>query len=113
MLIVHHSMKDQAAVEVSDDAFAKRAERWPRDTPDTKEAYWIRDIFDGECCATTYRAILTKQRTGLFKSETAASTAVRYVSMPSRAAADTYLSCSTVGYLEETGAARRIRADGA
>ena len=39
-------MKDQAASTVSDEDFAKRAERWPKDTPDTKEAYFIRDIFD-------------------------------------------------------------------
>ena len=41
-----HRMKDQAASTVSDEDFAKRAERWPKDTPDTKEAYFIRDIFD-------------------------------------------------------------------
>ena len=39
-------MKDHAATEVSDEAFAQRAGRWPEDTPDTKEAYYIRDIFD-------------------------------------------------------------------
>ena len=55
-------MKDQAATEVSDEDFARRAERWPRDTPDTKEAYWIREIFDQ-----------------YFPSEAAAKTAVRYV----------------------------------
>ena len=32
---------------VSDEAFSKRAERWPESTPDTKEAYFIRNIFDG------------------------------------------------------------------
>ena len=31
---------------VSDVAFANRAERWPVDTPDTKEAYYIREIFE-------------------------------------------------------------------
>ena len=40
-------MKDHAAAVVSDEAFAKRAERWPTDTPDTKEAYFIREVFDG------------------------------------------------------------------
>ena len=40
------SIKDHAASSVSDDAFAKRAERWPESTPDTKEAYFIRDVFD-------------------------------------------------------------------
>ncbi|GJE90854.1 asparagine synthetase B [Phanerochaete sordida] len=55
-------MKDHAAQEVSDEAFAKRAERWPHDTPDTKEAYYIREVFDG-----------------LFPSEAAAKTAVRWI----------------------------------
>ncbi|KIP09072.1 hypothetical protein PHLGIDRAFT_23108 [Phlebiopsis gigantea 11061_1 CR5-6] len=55
-------MKDHAAAEVSDEAFAARAARWPRDTPDTKEAYHIREIFDS-----------------LFPSETAAKTAVRWI----------------------------------
>jgi asparagine synthase (glutamine-hydrolysing) len=32
---------------VSDEDFARRSERWPEETPDTKEAYYIRDIFDG------------------------------------------------------------------
>ena len=64
----HHSrIKDHAASIVSDEDFAKRAERWPEDAPDTKEAYFIRDIFDG-----------------LFPSEAAAKTAVRSVfSLPS------------------------------
>ncbi|KAH9901058.1 glutamine-hydrolyzing asparagine synthase [Cubamyces lactineus] len=39
-------MKDHAASVVSDEAFEKRAERWPENTPDTKEGYFIRDIFD-------------------------------------------------------------------
>jgi hypothetical protein len=56
------SMKDHAAQSVSDDDFAARAERWPRDTPDTKEAYHIREVFDS-----------------LFPSEAAAKTAVRCV----------------------------------
>ena len=41
-------MKEHAAEAISDEAFAKRAERWPEDTPDTKEGYFIRQIFDGE-----------------------------------------------------------------
>jgi hypothetical protein len=43
-----NSIKDHAAAIVSDKDFAKREERWPIDTPDTKEAYYIREIFDGE-----------------------------------------------------------------
>jgi len=55
-------LKNHAASVVSDEAFAKRAERWPESTPDTKEAYFIRNIFDD-----------------LFPSKAAASTAVRWV----------------------------------
>ncbi|KAI0079965.1 glutamine-hydrolyzing asparagine synthase [Panus rudis PR-1116 ss-1] len=55
-------MKDHAASVVSDEDFAKRAERWPKDTPDTKEAYWIREIFDS-----------------LFPNPAAADTAVRWI----------------------------------
>ncbi|KAJ3483335.1 hypothetical protein NLI96_g6380 [Meripilus lineatus] len=55
-------IKDHAAQVVSDEDFAKRSERWPEDSPDTKEAYFIRDIFDG-----------------LFPSEAAAKTAVRWI----------------------------------
>jgi len=55
-------MKEHAAQVVSDEEFAKRAERWTFDIPDTKEAYFIRDIFDS-----------------LFPSETAAKTAVRWI----------------------------------
>lgn len=43
-----NSIKDHAAAFVSDKDFAKREERWQVDTPDTKEAYYIREIFDGE-----------------------------------------------------------------
>ena len=39
-------MKNHAGEVVSDEAFAKRDERWSFDVPDTKEAYLIRDIFD-------------------------------------------------------------------
>ncbi|KAL4068031.1 hypothetical protein J3A83DRAFT_4189656 [Scleroderma citrinum] len=55
-------MKDCAAATISDEAFAQRAERYPIDTPDTKEAYWIRKIFES-----------------YFPSETAAKTAVRWI----------------------------------
>jgi asparagine synthase (glutamine-hydrolysing) len=40
-------MKEHAAQVVSDESFANRAEKWTFDVPDTKEAYLIRDIFDG------------------------------------------------------------------
>lgn len=39
-------MKAHAEETISDSDFAKRAERWPVDTPDTKEAYFIREIFE-------------------------------------------------------------------
>ncbi|RXW14718.1 hypothetical protein EST38_g11134 [Candolleomyces aberdarensis] len=55
-------MKELSAEAISDEAFAKRAERWPEDTPDTKEGYFIRQIFDD-----------------LFPSKTAAETAVRWI----------------------------------
>jgi len=41
-------MKNHANEAISDEAFAKREERWSFDVPDTKEAYLIRDIFDGK-----------------------------------------------------------------
>jgi asparagine synthase (glutamine-hydrolysing) len=40
-------MKEHAAALISDEAFSKRGERWPAETPDTKEAFYIREIFDG------------------------------------------------------------------
>ncbi len=40
-------IKQHAAQVVSDQDFAKREERWSFDVPETKEAYLIRDIFDG------------------------------------------------------------------
>ncbi|KAF8522237.1 hypothetical protein BU17DRAFT_75295 [Hysterangium stoloniferum] len=55
-------IKDHAAEVVSDEAFAKRNETYPIDTPDTKEGYFIREIFEG-----------------LFPSDTAARTAVRWI----------------------------------
>ncbi|KAF5315754.1 hypothetical protein D9611_004622 [Ephemerocybe angulata] len=55
-------MKQHAEDTVSDEAFAKAAERWPEDTPQTKEAYLIREIFDGH-----------------FPTKAAADTAVRWI----------------------------------
>ncbi|KAK4690076.1 asparagine synthase (glutamine-hydrolyzing), partial [Tremellales sp. Uapishka_1] len=55
-------MKDHAAAAISDEKFADRANRWSLDTPDTKEAYWIREIFESH-----------------FPSQAAAKTAVRWV----------------------------------
>ena len=77
-------MKDQAASTVSDEDFAKRAERWPKDTPDTKEAYFIRDIFD---CKSTpiflnnhYQNLIPNfSLLAQFPSQAAADTAVRWI----------------------------------
>ncbi|KAG9318782.1 hypothetical protein JVU11DRAFT_882 [Chiua virens] len=55
-------VKDHAATVVSDEAFAQRADRWPQDTPDTKEAYFVREVFESH-----------------FPSEAAAQTAVRWI----------------------------------
>ena len=42
-------MKDAAEKSVSDEAFAKRSERWADDAGcSTKEAYFYRDIFECE-----------------------------------------------------------------
>jgi asparagine synthase (glutamine-hydrolysing) len=53
-------MKKYAEEVVSDEKFAERVNRYPVDTPDTKEAYWIRETFEQ-----------------FFPSESAARTAVR------------------------------------
>ncbi|KAJ1671126.1 asparagine synthetase, partial [Spiromyces aspiralis] len=40
------SLKETAEKKVSDEDFAKAAERFPHDTPATKEAYYYREIFE-------------------------------------------------------------------
>ncbi|GAA5947642.1 hypothetical protein JCM10213_002242 [Rhodosporidiobolus nylandii] len=55
-------LKAHAAASVSDEQMAGAAERYPLDTPDTKEAYFIRQIFEGH-----------------FPTEAAAKTAVRWI----------------------------------
>jgi len=40
------SLKEEADRRVSDEEFDKRAERWPHDTPQTKEAFWYRLEFE-------------------------------------------------------------------
>jgi asparagine synthase (glutamine-hydrolysing) len=55
-------IKDNANTVVSDAAFEKAAERWSVDTPDTKEAYFIREIFES-----------------YYPTEAAARTAIRWV----------------------------------
>ncbi|GAA5911055.1 hypothetical protein JCM6882_006864 [Rhodosporidiobolus microsporus] len=55
-------LKDHAASLISDEQLASAAQRWPLDTPDTKEAYFIRQVFEGH-----------------FPTESAAKTAVRWI----------------------------------
>jgi len=48
-------LREHAEAEVSDEAFAARAERWPEDTPPTKEYYLLRSLFEArfpEPCAS-------------------------------------------------------------
>ncbi|KAJ1569898.1 asparagine synthetase, partial [Nowakowskiella sp. JEL0078] len=40
------SLKDQAELKVDDESFALAHERFPHDTPTTKEAYWYRTVFE-------------------------------------------------------------------
>lgn len=41
-------IKDHAASVVSDEAFENRHSEFPVDTPDTKEGYFIREVFQGQ-----------------------------------------------------------------
>lgn len=80
-------MKAHAEATVSDVDFAKRAERWPVDTPDTKEGYYIREIFESKFflsillywLITHYFDYLIYQTIGHFPTQAAAKTAVRWV----------------------------------
>ncbi|KAG0221686.1 asparagine synthetase [Actinomortierella wolfii] len=40
------SLKEVTEKRISDEVFAKAAERWPKDTPKTKEAYYYREVFE-------------------------------------------------------------------
>lgn len=55
-------IKDYASKHISDKKFAQRKERYPDDTPDTKEAYWIRETFES-----------------WYPTKASASTAVRWI----------------------------------
>lgn len=71
-------MKDHADEVVSDEAFAQRAERWPTDTPDTKEAYFIREVFEGTRVRVAVQAFPgSLSLPAHFPSDAAAETAVR------------------------------------
>ncbi len=73
-----HRMKDHAAAVISDAEFATVAERWPENTPDTKEAYLIRQIFDGKV-SSVFWSFIINDSAGLFPTKTASDTAVRQV----------------------------------
>lgn len=117
-------MKDHAAASVSDEEFTKRAEKWPIDTPDTKEGYYIRQTFASMTQYLWAGSILHSFDTfpcvlsfaGLFPSEAAAKTAVRYVITLSThvwgAASCSLLmpNVSLDGYHEGIGGARLIQA---
>ncbi|EPS44903.1 hypothetical protein H072_1099 [Dactylellina haptotyla CBS 200.50] len=53
------ALKDTAARLVSDEQFANRQSIWKEDVPDTKEAYWYRQMFDEQfpkqCASTVMR----------------------------------------------------------
>ena len=75
-------LKGHAESAVSDEDFARRAERWPEGTPDTKEGYYIRDVFDGALLSTSsFFAVVIQSFLclGLFPSKAAAKTAVRWI----------------------------------
>lgn len=55
-------LKAHSASHVTDAQLAGAAERYPSDTPETKEAYYIRQIFEGH-----------------FPTDAAAKTAVRWI----------------------------------
>lgn len=40
------TLKETAEKKISEETMAKAAERWPKDTPQTKEAYWYREVFE-------------------------------------------------------------------
>jgi asparagine synthase (glutamine-hydrolysing) len=78
-----YRIKDNAARHVSDEAMAGAKERYPVDTPDTKEAYFIREIF--ECQSSTsviplFHIITDVLRMAAhFPTKAAAETAVRWI----------------------------------
>lgn len=74
-------MKEHAEKSVSDEKFAERAQRYPVDTPDTKEAYMIREIFECEYSPTRQRhvvCLVTSSLTLLLRSP------LRYSMVPER-----------------------------
>jgi hypothetical protein len=41
-------LKDHAENAIPDEIYEKRFERWPEEAPNTKEGYYLRDVFDSE-----------------------------------------------------------------
>ncbi len=70
-------MKEHAASVVSDEAFEKRSERWPDNTPDTKEGYFIRDVFDSASRYFSVRESHSSDLPGMYPAA-AAETVIRY-----------------------------------
>jgi hypothetical protein len=54
-----HRLKAHAEEMVTDERFAKAGERWDMDTPETKEAYYIREIFEGAFRSSRHRVAQT------------------------------------------------------
>ena len=71
-------MKEHAAEIITDEQFENRAEKWPKDTPDTKEAYYIRQIFEGRFFLSS-QSFSSDIELDLFPSTAAAETAVRWI----------------------------------
>lgn len=98
-------MKEHATTIVSDDAFAKRAERWPKETPDTKEAYFIRDIFDSKHPSIFKLTLMDRTRSVSFRDCCKDRCSVR----PSSYLTRLHIHESTLaGYPEATGVVHQI-----
>lgn len=55
---------------MTDEQFANAAERWPKDTPTTKEAYWYREQFESwfpqEACIDSVERWIPRRDWGEF-----------------------------------------------
>ena len=103
-------IKEHASSVVPDEAFAKRAERWPEATPDTKEAFFIRDIFDSkhpapQCCHDTRHS---PPRSVFFKNCREDCCSVRLLVLNS---IFLFLNPTPAGFLEATGVVQLIPVD--
>ncbi len=87
------SIKEHAGMIVSDEKMADAATRYPMDTPDTKEAYMIREIFERH-----------------FPSEAAAGTAVRWAAPECHGEHELTSHTFAGGSRSRSGASRPTRA---